>query len=135
MENRCTELTRRRIGVFFMSSVPIGLIFCKGEKEMDIAAIVGILAAVSGIFIGWTSKARQDKKDVKDDATVDAVLRTDIGYIRHSIDDVRMMQAQQGQRSEKLTEQVIRLDESAKQAHKRIDRLEGLEGGNKRATT
>lgn len=96
--------------------------------KIDVTAVVGLLSALSGLILGWTGRSKQAKQQAKDEATVDAVIRTDIGYIKHSVDDVRMMQGQQGQKFDVLTEKVIRAEESAKQAHKRIDRLEGSEG-------
>lgn len=92
---------------------------------MDITAIVGLIAAISGVILGWTGKGQAVRKEIKEEANIDATMRADIGYIRHSVDDVRMTQGLQGQKFEALTEKVIRVEESAKQAHKRIDRLEG----------
>lgn len=95
---------------------------------MEWAGIIGIIGAVSGIFLGWTGRAKVSKQEITQEATVDAVLRTDVGYIRHSVDDVRMVQGLQGQKFEALTEKVIRVEESAKQAHKRIDDLKNERG-------
>ncbi len=95
---------------------------------MEWAGIIGLVGAISGIVLGWTGRAKAFKQEVTQEATVDAVLRADVGYIKHSVDDVRMVQGQQGQKFDALSEKVIRVEESTKQAHKRIDRLEGTEG-------
>lgn len=52
------------------------------------------------------------------------MLRADVGYAKHGIDDVRSEQRQQGKKFDQLSERVTRVEESAKQAHKWIDRLE-----------
>jgi len=91
---------------------------------MEWSGVIAIVGAISGILLGWTSRAKIAKQEITQEATVDAVLRADVGYIKHSVDDVRMMQGQQGQKFDALTEKVIRVEESTKQAHKRLDRLE-----------
>lgn len=95
---------------------------------MEWAVIIGLIGTLSGVLLGWTGRAKTFKQDIKQEATIDAVLRTDVGYIKHSVDDVRMMQGQQGQKFDALTEKVIRVEESAKQAHKRIDDLKNERG-------
>ncbi|GIO36190.1 hypothetical protein J41TS12_10510 [Paenibacillus antibioticophila] len=96
--------------------------------KIDMAALIGLVSALSGLILGWAGRGTTVRKEIKEDATIDATMRADIGYIRHSVDDVRMTQGQQSQKFDALTEKVIRVEESAKQAHKRIDRLEGNEG-------
>lgn len=102
--------------------------------NIDLVAIIGVLSALSGLVLGWTGRGQAVRKEIRDDASGDATMRADIGYIRHSVDDVRMTQGVQSQKFDKLTEQVIRVEESAKQAHKRLDRMEG-EGRGKNAST
>ncbi|MCQ6559769.1 hypothetical protein NNL21_13795 [Paenibacillus mendelii] len=45
-------------------------------------------------------------------------------YIKRGIDDVRFEQRERGRRFDALSERVTRVEESAKQAHKRLDRLD-----------
>ncbi|MNH39874.1 hypothetical protein D3C79_1011030 [compost metagenome] len=45
-------------------------------------------------------------------------------YIKRGVDDMRVEQKMQGQRFEALAERVTRVEESTKQAHHRITRLE-----------
>mgnify|MGYP001954875778 CR=1 FL=1 len=51
-----------------------------------------------------------------------------VNYIRQGVDDLRVEIRSQGQRYDMLAERVTRVEESTKQAHKRIDKLE-LERG------
>ncbi|MNW70916.1 hypothetical protein D3C74_504480 [compost metagenome] len=53
-----------------------------------------------------------------------AALRTDVEYIKHGVDDVRFELKDQARRFDALSERVTRVEESAKQAHKRIDKIE-----------
>jgi phage shock protein A len=46
-------------------------------------------------------------------------------YIKRGIEDIRVEQKAQGRRYDELAERVTRVEESAKSAHHRIDRVEG----------
>lgn len=92
---------------------------------MDWTALLAFATGISGIILGWIGRTRAFKQEITQEATSDAVLRADVGYIKAGVDDVRLEQRQQRARFDELSEKVARVDESAKQAHKRIDRLEG----------
>lgn len=89
-----------------------------------ITAIIGIIAAFSGMALGWSAKGRDAKKEIRNDAQMDAAIRTDMEYLKRGVDDIRIEQRAQGQRMDALVERVTRVEESSKQAHKRIDRIE-----------
>ncbi|WP_110930970.1 hypothetical protein [Paenibacillus bouchesdurhonensis] len=91
---------------------------------MEYTVIISIVAAVSGIILGWMGRTRTLKQDVAQEASADGMLRADVGYIKHGIDDVRSEQRQQGKKFDLLSERVTRVEESAKQAHKRLDDLQ-----------
>jgi hypothetical protein len=87
---------------------------------------------LSGIILGWTARARERKKEVKDEAKCEAesdtAIKIDIQYIKRGIDDVRLELRYQNQQINGLSDRVTRVEESAKQAHKRIDRIEEIKG-------
>lgn len=85
---------------------------------------LAIIAAASGIILGWLGKARTFKQDTAADASRDATLQTDMAYVKRGIDDLRIDIKMQNQKYDTLAETVIRQDESLKSAHKRIDKLE-----------
>ncbi|MBN2980099.1 hypothetical protein [Cohnella algarum] len=89
-----------------------------------IGAIVSAVAAISGIIIGWLGRSRSVRQDTVAEASQDARLMLDMEYIKRGVDDVRLEQRAQGQRFDQLAERVTRVEESTKQAHKRIDKLE-----------
>ncbi|KKO50990.1 hypothetical protein [Paenibacillus sp. DMB20] len=91
---------------------------------MDITAVIALLAAVSGIVLGWMGGARAFKQEVAQEAGADASLHTDVSYIKRGIDNIQVDLRLQGQRMDGLSERITRLEESSKQAHKRLDRLE-----------
>lgn len=88
-----------------------------------IALIITAASAISGIVLGWTGKSRTIKQDTAADASKDALLRADMDYIKRGVDDMRLEIKAQGQRYDLLAERVTRVEESAKQAHHRIDEV------------
>ena len=87
---------------------------------MDWTMVISAAAAISGMVLGWLGRSRT----IRDDGTQDGELRASVNYIRQGVDDLRVEIRSQGQRYDMLAERVTRVEESAKQAHKRIDRLE-----------
>ncbi|MGG4453792.1 hypothetical protein [Brevibacillus porteri] len=45
-------------------------------------------------------------------------------YIKRGVDDIRFEQKAQGKRTDELSDRVTRVQESTKQAHKRLDRID-----------
>ncbi|MDU5947694.1 MAG: hypothetical protein E6Z15_11535 [Paenibacillus macerans] len=88
------------------------------------ASVLSVLSAISGIALGWAGRARTIQQDVAQESAADAVQRADVEYIKRGVDDMKVEQKLQGQRFEAFSERLTRVEESAKQAHKRIDRLE-----------
>lgn len=91
---------------------------------MDFSAVLAIIATISGITLGWLGRTKSLKKEIIQEAGADALQRADVDYIKRGVDDIRLEQRVQGQRIDALSERVTRVEESAKQAHKRMDRLE-----------
>jgi len=94
---------------------------------LDWAVIVSAAAAISGIILGWLGRSRTIRQDTAEEASQDAMLRSDVEYIKRGVDDLRIEQKVQGQKFDVLAERVTRVEESTKQAHKRIDKLERRE--------
>lgn len=91
---------------------------------MEWTAIISAAAAISGIILGWWGRAKTVKEEEKQDAAQDAQLRTTVNYIKNGIDELKAEVKARGQQYDMLAERVTRVEESSKQAHKRIDRLE-----------
>ncbi|WP_028560474.1 hypothetical protein [Paenibacillus pinihumi] len=92
---------------------------------MDWTAVISVAAALSGLMLGWLGRSRTVKQDTVAEAAKDATLRSDMDYIKRGVDDMRVEIRMQGQRYDDLAERVTRLEESSKQAHKRLDAHEG----------
>lgn len=86
-----------------------------------ISAVIGIVGAISGVALGWSGYARTHNNKTRKDAEHDAILRTDMDYIKRGVDDIKLEQKMQHNEMNELSERVTRIEESTKQAHKRID--------------
>lgn len=92
--------------------------------EVDVIAIIGVVCALSGVLLGWIGRTKAFKDDVVKEATQDASLHTDVSYIKSGIVDIRVDLREIGNRMDGMNERLTRVEESSKQAHKRIDKLE-----------
>jgi len=92
---------------------------------MEWTAVVSVIAALSGIVLGWLGRSRTIRKDGAEDGE----LRASVNYIRQGVDDLRVEIRLMRQDYADLVERVARVEESAKSAHRRIDRLEGRGDG------
>jgi hypothetical protein len=95
----------------------------------EIAVIIGLAGTLCGIVFGYAIFSRNRKKDNTDDGAKDGMILTEIGYIKSGIDDIKQKQGRQEEKTEAQHLEVITrltsVEASAKQAHKRLDRLEG----------
>ena len=89
-----------------------------------VIAIVGVAGTVFGIVFGYVSYLRS----IRDDGVDDGTLRSDTQYIKDRIDDVLLAQKETTKSICLLFERVTRVEESAKQAHHRIDRMDANSG-------
>ena len=89
---------------------------------------LGILMSVLGLIIAYQTYQLNRQKDVKSDtregAKQDAKLQTRLDYISKGVDDIRIDLKANEKQMIALGERVTRVEESSKQAHKRIDKLE-----------
>jgi septal ring factor EnvC (AmiA/AmiB activator) len=89
---------------------------------------IGILCAVGGLLIGFFTFNRSRDNDVKNDASESAVIKTKLDNISSGIDSIRIDIKANEKRVSELSERVIRIEESSKQAHLRINKLEDKQG-------
>lgn len=98
---------------------------------MDIIAIVGIVCTLIGTFIGVVSYNYTQKKDEKKDTestTKNRVeLNTKIDLLLSNNSEIKGSVKELDKKfdnfKDDVTERLTRVEESCKQAHKRIDRL------------
>ena len=94
-------------------------------------ALIGLCCTIIGAAIGILGYQRTKKKDTREDtreaqahATKQTLVETKLDYLIKGVDDIRLDIKAQDRKIQDTIERVIRVEESAKSAHKRIDGLE-----------
>ena len=64
------------------------------------------------------------KTDYKNEGQVEGSVKTDLTYIKKRTDDVLLEQKDTNRQLSLLTERLVRVEESTKAAHKRLDNFE-----------
>ncbi|WP_182200081.1 hypothetical protein [Paraliobacillus salinarum] len=97
---------------------------------------LGLLISVTSMVIAYLgyqlNKQKQQTKhqeNIKNDATREAVIETKLDNISNGVDNIRIDMRANEQRIGELNERVTRVEESSKQAHKRIDNISPEKGG------
>lgn len=85
---------------------------------------LGVLIAVFGLIISYQGWQLNKKKDVKSDSEKDAKMQTQLDYISKGVDDIRIDLKANEKQMIQYGERLTRAEESVKQAHKRIDKLD-----------
>lgn len=85
---------------------------------------IAVLCTVVGILITILTFTLNRDKQVKSEASESAVIRTKLDNISLGVESIRIDIKANEQRTNELTERVIRVEESSKQAHKRLDNFE-----------
>ena len=86
----------------------------------NIITIISVIAAISGIIFGAAAFARNKRDDNREDGS----YRSDIGYIKASMDDIKRKQEKEDERHVQVVSRLTAVEASAKQAHHRLDSLE-----------
>jgi len=85
---------------------------------------IAVIGALFGFLISYFSFMRSRDKEVKKEATNDAVIGEKLNHIGSGVDSIRVDLKVSERRITEISEQLIRTDESAKSAHKRIDKID-----------
>lgn len=101
-----------------------------GNVDEMLLKLIPVLTATSAAILAWVARGRTIRRDAAADANKDATLRTDVDYIKRGVDDMRFEIRSQRQQYDALSERVTRVEESSKQAHYRLNRIEGNKNGS-----
>lgn len=86
---------------------------------------LSIISTLCAIIFGYLAFVRNRDKDKESNAKTDATVLTEIGYIKANTDEIKAEQKEQRKTNTEFVERLVSVEASAKQAHKRIDTLEG----------
>lgn len=85
---------------------------------------VGVLISVLSVVIAGLTFSLNKSKTIKSDGQESAELRAELGYIRRGVENIQIDLKANERQITALGERVTRIEESSKQAHKRLDNLE-----------
>jgi len=88
-------------------------------------ACLGACGVIFGIWQGIRSWTRSREQDNEEDGRENGMLLTEIGYVKSGIDDIKRKQERQESQYIEVISRITAVEVSAKQAHHRIDRIEG----------
>lgn len=101
-----------------------GLLLCiKGACEMNIE--MSLLFGAIGTLIGVIGAITATRKNSRNDGEEQASIKNKVDYIARGVDDIRLEIKDHARKIDNHGEKIIRMDESLKQAHKRIDEIGG----------
>lgn len=89
--------------------------------------IFGVISAVGcilGMVFGLVALFRNKKIDDAKEGKEDGIVLTELGYIKAGVDDLKRDNRDMRVEIQTMHDTMTRVDESCKQAHKRIDKLE-----------
>ncbi len=96
---------------------------------MDWGALIAVLAAISGIGLGWLGRARTVRTDTQKDTERKTQMRVDLEYIKRGIDDIRAEMRMLNARLDDLDKRVTRLEETAKNNTYRLNAIDKKKTG------
>lgn len=85
---------------------------------------VALICTVLGVVIGYSNFQRGKKKDTKEEGKTEGATNLKLDYISKGVDDIRLDIKAQDRKIDDINVKLVRVEESTKQAHKRIDRME-----------
>lgn len=97
---------------------------------MNYAVIISLIGVCCSAFAAWLGY----RNGLKKDGNAEGSLRSDVGYIKSSVDDLKQEQRNFNSLHYDLAERVAKVETSDKSAHHRIDgieeKLDKIQGGN-----
>lgn len=88
---------------------------------------IGLACTLLGLLISYTAFSRNKTKDDKNEGQQTGVILTELGYVKANTDEIKTEQREQRKINTEMTTRLAKVEASAKQAHLRIDRIEGHE--------
>lgn len=85
---------------------------------------LGVIATVASIVFAYLGYRKGVKDECRKEGVDSGSLRTDLKYIRERTDDVYLEQKDIKRSFTDFSERLVRVEESSKQAHKRLDSME-----------
>lgn len=90
---------------------------------MNAGTIISLVVGAAGIVFGLVTLFRNKKQDDSEAGKASGTILSDIGYIKAGVDEIKAEQKEQRKTNIDFITRLTAVEESTKQAHKRIDEL------------
>ena len=88
---------------------------------------IGLACTIVGALIGFATFFRTKAKDEKNEGQQSGMILSELAYIKANTDEIKAEQREQRKINAEVYSRLSAVEASAKQAHLRMDRLEGRE--------
>ncbi|WP_455797524.1 hypothetical protein [Clostridium butyricum] len=85
---------------------------------------IALFCTILGVSISYLTFQRNKDNAIRAETREDAETRAKLDYISKGVDDIRLDIKTQDRKINEVIERVIKVEESAKSAHHRIDNIE-----------
>lgn len=92
---------------------------------MTLSEIIAVIGCI-GTILGIAGTIVAYNKGLKKEGAATGTLMSDVGYIKSGVDDLKRKQEKAEERHFELAERVTAVEQSAKQAHRRLDRYDKI---------
>lgn len=89
---------------------------------MDITTI-GLVCSIIGALVGFLAYKLNYNKEIRTGAESQSAIATKLDYIQRGVDDIRIDIKAQASKIDELNGRLIKVEESTKVAHKRLDEI------------
>lgn len=90
---------------------------------MNTFSIISATVGIIGVIFGIVSFLRNKKQDDNTEGRESGTVLSDLGYIKAGVDEIKAEQKDQRKTNIEFITRLTAVEESTKQAHKRIDEL------------
>ena len=88
---------------------------------------IGVIGTVCAIFFGYCAFSRNRKTAEVGAGKEAGMILSELGYVKAGVDDIKKKQDKQDERYIETITRITAVEQSSKQAHKRIDEIVGRE--------
>ena len=86
---------------------------------------ISILVGIIGLFIAIFGFVLNRDREKKSDATSETEMKVTLQHISRGVDDIKVDMRSTKEQMNNFSRDLVRVDESTKAAHRRLDKLEG----------
>jgi predicted nuclease with TOPRIM domain len=91
--------------------------------QVELALLISIVSVAFSVFFGMKNNKRSDTKEIEERVKTDTIINTKLDNIVSTMQDVKNEIASMRNDIQSHNDRLIKVEESVKQAHKRLDEI------------